>query len=76
MAEQSKFSSISTLINAIFGNSTPDQSIAGNEMSENDMIAQKANDKKLRKDTFKKMLAASQKATEEQGNEIFKNAGG
>ena len=59
-------------MNAIFGNSTPDQSIPGHEMSENDMIAQKANDKKLRKDTFKKMLAASQKATEEQGNEMIK----
>ena len=73
MAKQ-RFSKISTLIDAIFNRSTPDQSVAGNEMSENDMIAQRANDKKLRKDTFKKMLEASQKATEDQSNEIIRGA--
>ena len=40
MAEQPRFSKISTLINAIFGNTTPDQSVPGNEMSELDKIAE------------------------------------
>ena len=72
MASKPKFTKISTLIDAIFNRSTPDQSVPGNEMSENDMIAQRANDKKLRKDTFKKMLELSQKATEDQANEMIK----
>ena len=72
--EKPRFTKISTLIDAIFNRSTPDQSVPGNEMSENDMIAQRANDKKLRKDTFKKMLEASQKATEDQANEMIKGA--
>tara|TARA_R100000742_G_C4263626_1_gene81485 strand:- start:716 stop:1132 length:417 start_codon:yes stop_codon:yes gene_type:complete len=74
MAEQPRFSKISTLINAIFGNTTPDQSVAGNEMSELDKIAETNNNKKIRKDTFKKLLAASQKATEEESNEMIKGA--
>lgn len=74
MENKPRFTKISTLIDAIFNRSTPDQSVPGNEMSENDMIAQRANDKKLRKDTFKKMLEASQKATEDQANEMIKGA--
>tara|TARA_R100001443_G_scaffold68178_2_gene76954 strand:+ start:14480 stop:14896 length:417 start_codon:yes stop_codon:yes gene_type:complete len=72
MAKQPRFSKISTLINAIFNNTTPDQSIPGNEMSELDTIAETNNNKKIRKDTFKRLLAASQKATEEESNEMIK----
>ena len=74
MAEQPRFSNISTLINAIFGNTTPDQSVPGNEMSELDKIAETNNNKKIRKDTFKKLLSASQKAMEEESNEMIKGA--
>jgi hypothetical protein len=68
------FTNPMSLLNAIFNNTAPDQSVPGNEMSELDTIAETNNNKKIRKDTFKRMLAASQKATEQQANEMIEGA--
>jgi|TARA_R110000744_G_scaffold62471_2_gene128912 hypothetical protein len=70
MAKQ-RFSKISTLMNAIFGNSTPDPSVPGDEMSENDMIAQRTNDKKLSKGALKSLIKTADSLANKEKPEII-----
>ena len=58
-------------MNAIFGNSTPDKSVAGNELSENDRIAQKANDKKLRKGALKSLVKTADSLANKEKQEVI-----
>ena len=56
---------------AIFGNSTPDPSVPGDEMSENDMIAQRTNDKKLRKGALKSLIKTADSLANKEKPEII-----
>ena len=58
-------------MNAIFGNSTPDSSVPGDEMSENDMIAQRTNDKKLRKGALKSLIKTADSLANKEKQEII-----